>query len=165
MRVEDFRLRDQRTRLLKTRTILVIILVLNSVYTVRATSINVNEQESQENNIAPFSITVDPENLTVKTGEYFNITIGLVVTLVVYVVAIGISVTDADMGPGPRWLGPAIGFVWLVLLIVWFYLFASGFNDYQNFAVVILSIILMAAIGGLIGRNKWGGIDSFDWRD
>jgi hypothetical protein len=96
---------------------------------------------------------------------YFNVTIGLVVTLVVYVVAIGISVTDADMGPGPRWLGPGIGFVWLVLLIVWFYFFASGFNDYQNFAVVILSIILMAVIGGLIGRNKWGGIDSFDWRD
>ncbi|MFW9965611.1 MAG: hypothetical protein ACFFEA_00520 [Candidatus Thorarchaeota archaeon] len=96
---------------------------------------------------------------------YFNITIGLVATLVMYIVAIGVSVTEADMEPLPRWLGPGIGFVWLVLLIVWFYFFASGFNDYQNFAVVVLSIILMAVIGGLIGRSRWGGIDSFDWRD
>ncbi len=96
---------------------------------------------------------------------YFNVTVGLVATLFMYIVGVGVSVTEADMGPGPRWLGPGIGFVWLVLLIVWFYFFASGFNDYQNFAVVVLSIILMAVIGGAIGRNRWGGIDSFDWRD
>jgi hypothetical protein len=97
---------------------------------------------------------------------YFNITIGLVVTLVVYIVAVGISVTDAEMGPVPRWVGPGIGFLWLVLLIVWFSFFASGFNDYyKDLAVVILSIVLMGAIGAAIGRNKWGGIESFDWRD
>ncbi|MHA2068994.1 MAG: hypothetical protein ACXABY_31920, partial [Candidatus Thorarchaeota archaeon] len=75
---------------------------------------------------------------------YFNVTVGLVATLVMYLVAVGVSVTDEDTMPGPRWLGPIIGLVWLVLLIVWFYFFAPGFNDYQNFAVVVLSIILMA---------------------
>jgi len=96
---------------------------------------------------------------------YFNVTIGLIVTLVVYIVAVGVSVFETEMEPIPRWLGPGIGFVWLVLLIVWFYFFASGFNDYQNFAVVILSIILIAVIGAAIGKSKWGGIESFDWRD
>jgi hypothetical protein len=95
----------------------------------------------------------------------FNITIGLVATLVMYIVGVGVSVIEGDTGLGPRWLGPGIGFVWLVLLTVWFYFFASDFNEYQNFAVVVLSIVLMAVIGGAIGRNRWGGIDSFDWRD
>lgn len=96
---------------------------------------------------------------------YYNVTIGLIATLVMYIIGVGVSVTESDTGLGSRWLGPGIGFVWLVILIVWFYFFASGFNEYQNFAVVLLSILLMGVIVGAIGRERWGGLDAMDWRD
>jgi hypothetical protein len=65
-------------RILRARAILVMLLVFSNLMSVGAISIDVNIQEDQINNDAPFSISVDPDNLTVRTGEYFNITISIV---------------------------------------------------------------------------------------
>ncbi|MHC4691082.1 MAG: hypothetical protein ACYS5F_15870, partial [Planctomycetota bacterium] len=53
----------------QTRAVLVVLLVFFNVFSASAVSIDVNEQASQENLDAPFSITVDPDNITVMTGE------------------------------------------------------------------------------------------------
>ena len=63
--------------MIKTRIILVVLLVLNTVFSVRAIQINLNVQEGQEYSYAPFSITVEPKNITVKTGEDIVFLIGI----------------------------------------------------------------------------------------
>lgn len=67
----------RKIRRSQTRAVLVVLLVFFNIFSVSAVSIDVNEQASQENLDAPFSITVDPDNITVMTGEDIVFTISI----------------------------------------------------------------------------------------
>ena len=69
-------------------------------------------------------------------------------------------------GEGPEnWWSIGLAFVWVIFLALWFWFFAGDFNDYQNFAVFLISLLILAAIGG---GGQWKRIRDFeamDWDD
>ncbi|TFG97209.1 hypothetical protein E4H12_09230 [Candidatus Thorarchaeota archaeon] len=69
-------------------------------------------------------------------------------------------------GEGPEsWFSIGLAFTWVILLTVWFWFFADSFNDYQNFAVFLVSLLVMAAIAA---GSQWKSIRDFeamDWTD
>lgn len=48
-----------------------------------------------------------------------------------------------------------VGIGWLVFLIIWLFFYAGDFNPYQNIAVFVASILVMAAIMGA-SWAPWG---------
>jgi hypothetical protein len=64
--------------------------------------------------------------------------------------------SNLDLSPGPEGLGwraatsavTAIG--WLAFIIAWLAFFAGDFNIYENLAIFLLSILVMAGIMGLV---------------
>ena len=69
-------------------------------------------------------------------------------------------------GEGPEsWLSIGLAFAWVIILTVWFWFFADAFNNYQNFAVFLVSLLIMA---GIAAGSQWKSIrdfESMDWKD
>jgi len=86
----------------------------------------------------------------------FNAAILILSALPVYLALVGMWVPWArKTGQGPKswaawfWLL----FAWMVVLFVWFWLFAPPFNVYQNFAFALVTLVAVAAIGAAIERR------------
>jgi len=69
-------------------------------------------------------------------------------------------------GEGPEsWFSIGLAFTWVIILTVWFWFFADSFDAYQNFAVFLVSLLLMA---GIAAGSQWKSIrdfESMDWKD
>ncbi len=58
-------------------------------------------------------------------------------------------------GEGPEnWWAIGLAFIWVLALTAWFWFFADDYDAYQNFAVFLLSLVVMAAISGGAQWNK-----------
>ncbi|MGY5852911.1 MAG: hypothetical protein RTU92_05030 [Candidatus Thorarchaeota archaeon] len=69
-------------------------------------------------------------------------------------------------GEGPEnWWAIGLAFVWVILLSLWFWFFADSFNAYQNFAVFLVTLLIMAAISGGGQWKKYRDFESMDWDD
>ena len=69
-------------------------------------------------------------------------------------------------GEGPEnWWAIGLAFAWVILLAIWFWFFANDFNEYQNFAVFLVSLLIMAAISGGGQWKKYRDFESMDWDD
>jgi hypothetical protein len=69
-------------------------------------------------------------------------------------------------GEGPEsWFSIGLAFAWVIILTIWFWFFADLFNEYQNFAVFLVSLLIMA---GIAAGSQWKSIRDFeamDWPD
>lgn len=69
-------------------------------------------------------------------------------------------------GEGPEnWWAIGLAFAWVILLAVWFWFFANDFNAYQNFAVFLVSLLIIAVISGGGQWKKYRDFESMDWDD
>jgi len=69
-------------------------------------------------------------------------------------------------GEGPEnWWAIGLAFLWVLALTAWFWFFADGFDAYQNFAVFLLSLVIMAAISGGAQWKKARDFGALDWDD
>jgi len=69
-------------------------------------------------------------------------------------------------GEGPEnWYAIGLAFVWVLALTAWFWLFADSYDAYQNFAVFLLSLVIVAAISGGAQWKKARDFGALDWDD
>jgi hypothetical protein len=69
-------------------------------------------------------------------------------------------------GEGPEnWWAIGLAFLWVIFLAVWFWVFAGSFDPYQNFAVFLVSLLVIAAISGGAQWKKYHDFESLDWDD
>jgi len=69
-------------------------------------------------------------------------------------------------GEGPEnWWAIGLAFLWVIVLAIWFWVFADAFNEYQNFAVFLVSLIIIAAISGGAQWRKYRDFEAMDWED
>lgn len=69
-------------------------------------------------------------------------------------------------GEGPEnWWAIGLAFVWIISLSLWFWFFAGEFNEYQNFAVFLVSLLIIAAISGGAQWKRIRDFESLDWDD
>jgi hypothetical protein len=69
-------------------------------------------------------------------------------------------------GEGPEnWFAIGLAFVWVIVLAFWFWFLADSFNAYQNFAVFLVSLLIMAAISGGTQWKKYRDFEAMDWDD
>ncbi|MGY5861849.1 MAG: hypothetical protein RTU09_05705 [Candidatus Thorarchaeota archaeon] len=69
-------------------------------------------------------------------------------------------------GEGPEnWWAIGLAFLWVLALTAWFWFLADAFDAYQNFAVFLLSLVIMAAISGGAQWKKYRDFESLDWKD
>jgi len=69
-------------------------------------------------------------------------------------------------GEGPEsWFSIGISFAWVIILTVWFWFFADQFDGYQNFAVFLVSLLVMAGIAAGAQWTKYRDFESMDWTD
>lgn len=69
-------------------------------------------------------------------------------------------------GEGPEnWWAIGLAFVWVIFLGIWFWFFAGDFNEYQNFAVFLVSLLIIAAASGGGQWKKIRDFESMDWDD
>nr|MDO8097626.1 hypothetical protein [Candidatus Njordarchaeota archaeon] len=65
---------------------------------------------------------------------------------------------DISQVPGFGWrvsLSIVVAIGWLIFLIIWLFFYAGGFNLYQNLAIVMVSMAIMAVIEGLTWKPLW----------
>ncbi|MFW9795177.1 MAG: hypothetical protein ACFFEE_12785, partial [Candidatus Thorarchaeota archaeon] len=70
-------------------------------------------------------------------------------------------------GEGPEnWWSIGLAFAWVIALALWFWFFAdSGFTPYQNFAVFLVSLLIIAAVSGGAQWKKYRDFEAMDWDD
>ncbi len=69
-------------------------------------------------------------------------------------------------GEGPEnWWAIGLAFLWVLALTAWFWFFADSYDAYQNFAVFLLSLVVMAAISGGAQWKKAREFGALDWDD
>ena len=69
-------------------------------------------------------------------------------------------------GEGPEnWWSIGLAFLWVLSLAFWFWFFADQFNEYQNFAVFLVSLLIVAAVSGGAQWKKIRDFESMDWDD
>jgi len=69
-------------------------------------------------------------------------------------------------GEGPEnWWAIGLAFAWVIFLGIWFWSFAYLFNDYQNFAVFLVSLLVIAAVSGGAQWKRIRDFESLDWDD
>jgi hypothetical protein len=65
---------------------------------------------------------------------------------------------EASEVPGFGWrvsLSIIGGIAWLIFLIIWFFFYAVGFTFYQNIAILVISIAVIALVEGLTWVPMW----------
>lgn len=65
---------------------------------------------------------------------------------------------DVSEVPGFGWrvslsIIAAVG--WLIFLIIWLFFYASGYNVYQNLAIIMVSVVAIAVIESLLWKPMW----------
>ena len=66
-------------------------------------------------------------------------------------------------GEGPEnWWAIGLALLWVLALTAWFWFFADDYDAYQNFAVFLLSLVVMAAISGGAQWKKYRDFESLD---
>lgn len=93
-----------------------------------------------------------------------NVAIGILSVMVVFALETAIF-SSYRRGLRSEVAGVGLAFVWMIVLFIWFWFFAEPFNVYQNFAIVLVSLFVVVAIGMALGRRYWPGIDDMDWKD
>ncbi|MGY5860002.1 MAG: hypothetical protein RTU63_11585 [Candidatus Thorarchaeota archaeon] len=69
-------------------------------------------------------------------------------------------------GEGPEsWFSIGLGFLWVIVLAVWFWFFADQFDGYQNFAIFLVSLLVIAGIGAGAQWKKYRDFEAMDWTD
>ena len=69
-------------------------------------------------------------------------------------------------GEGPEsWFSIGLGFAWVLILTIWFWFFADTFDAYQNFAVFLVSLLLIAGVAAGAQWKKYRDFESLDWKD
>jgi len=69
-------------------------------------------------------------------------------------------------GEGPEnWWSIGLAFVWVLSLAFWFWFFADQFNEYQNFAVFLVTLLIIAAVSGGAQWKKIRDFEAMDWND
>ncbi|OLS22165.1 MAG: hypothetical protein ThorAB25_25960 [Candidatus Thorarchaeota archaeon AB_25] len=69
-------------------------------------------------------------------------------------------------GEGPEnWWAIGLAFIWVLVLALWFWFFADNFLAPQNFAVFLVTLLIMAAISGFGQWKKYRDFESMDWDD
>ena len=69
-------------------------------------------------------------------------------------------------GEGPEnWWAIGLAFIWVLALTAWFWFFADDYDAYQNFAVFLLSLMVMVTISGGAQWKKYRGFESLDRDD
>jgi peptidoglycan/LPS O-acetylase OafA/YrhL len=69
-------------------------------------------------------------------------------------------------GEGPEnWWAIGLAFIWVLVLALWFWFFADNFLAAQNFAVFLVTLLIMAAISGFGQWKKYHDFESMDWDD
>lgn len=88
--------------------------------------------------------------------------LSLIVALVIIVGVLRSALNRSDDGPD-TWAPFVIFIFWLLFLSLWFWMFAGDFNDYQNFGIFILSMLVVAGIGYVASKRKYDSVDSLDF--
>ena len=70
-------------------------------------------------------------------------------------------------GEGPEsWWSIGLAFAWVIFLGIWFWFFADLVNDpYKNFAVFLVSLLIIAAASGGSQWKKIRDFEAMDWDD
>ncbi len=69
-------------------------------------------------------------------------------------------------GEGPEsWFSIGLTFAWVIILTIWFWFFADAFGAYQNFAVFLVSLLVMAGIAAGAQWKKYRDFEAMDWTD
>jgi hypothetical protein len=69
-------------------------------------------------------------------------------------------------GEGPEsWFSIGLAFLWVITLTIWFWFFADQFDGYQNFAVFLVSLLIMAGIAAGSQWKKYRDFEAMDWDD
>jgi hypothetical protein len=69
-------------------------------------------------------------------------------------------------GEGPEnWWSIGLAFAWVIVLGLWFWFLADTFDAYQNFAVFLVSLLVIAAISGGAQWKKYRDFEALDWDD
>lgn len=69
-------------------------------------------------------------------------------------------------GEGPEsWFSIGLSFTWVIILTVWFWFFADQFDPYQNFAVFLVSLLVIAGIAAGAQWKKYHDFEAMDWTD
>jgi hypothetical protein len=69
-------------------------------------------------------------------------------------------------GEGPEnWWSIGLAFSWVIVLALWFWFLADGFDAYQNFAVFLVSLLVIGAISGGAQWKKYRDFEAMDWDD
>ncbi len=69
-------------------------------------------------------------------------------------------------GEGPEsWFSIGLTFAWVIILTAWFWFFADGFDAYQNFAVFLVSLLLIAGVAAGAQWKKYRDFEALDWKD
>jgi len=69
-------------------------------------------------------------------------------------------------GEGPEnWWAIGLAFIWVLALTAWFWFLADSYDAYQNFAVFLLSLVVIDAISGGAQWKKARDFGTLDWDD
>jgi hypothetical protein len=69
-------------------------------------------------------------------------------------------------GEGPEsWFSIGLAFAWVIILTIWFWFFADAFDAYQNFAVFLVSLLVMAGVAAGAQWKKYRDFEAMDWTD
>ncbi|TFG32129.1 hypothetical protein EU528_04290 [Candidatus Thorarchaeota archaeon] len=69
-------------------------------------------------------------------------------------------------GEGPEsWFSIGLSFTWVIILTIWFWFFADQFDAYQNFAVFLVSLLVIAGIAAGAQWKKYRDFEAMDWTD
>ncbi|MFW9768329.1 MAG: hypothetical protein ACFFF9_05700 [Candidatus Thorarchaeota archaeon] len=69
-------------------------------------------------------------------------------------------------GEGPEnWWSIGLAFAWVIALSIWFWFFAEPFTPYQNFAIFLVSLLIIAAVSGGAQWKKYRDFEAMDWDD
>ncbi|MFW9960530.1 MAG: hypothetical protein ACFFDV_05900 [Candidatus Thorarchaeota archaeon] len=69
-----------------------------------------------------------------------------------------------DEGP-ESWLSIGLAFAWVITLSLWFWFFADYFDIYQNIAIFLVSLLVVAGVSGATQWKKWRDFEALDWKD
>ncbi len=69
-------------------------------------------------------------------------------------------------GEGPEsWFSIGLTFTWVIILTIWFWVYADSFDAYQNFAVFLISLLLIAGVAAGAQWKKYRDFEALDWKD